>query len=41
VAGAGTSGGRYIGKHDPQYEYLYDEVGIDHVYCYHIYEKIE
>lgn len=31
--------GPYIGAHDPQHEYLYDEVGIDVVYCYHIYEK--
>jgi len=28
--------GRYIGKHKPKYEYLYDEEGIDCVYCYKI-----
>lgn len=31
--------GPYIGAHDPQHEYLADEVDIDVVYCYHIYEK--
>lgn len=31
--------GEYIGAHDPQCEYLHDEVGIDMVYCFHIYEK--
>ena len=30
--------GPYIGKHEPKYEYLYDEEGIDRVFCYHIYE---
>lgn len=30
--------GEYIGSHDPQYEYLYDEKGIDVVYCFAIYE---
>jgi len=31
--------GDYIGTQDPQHEYLYDEEGIDLVYCFHIYEK--
>lgn len=30
--------GRYIGTFEPQHEYLYDEEGIDRVFCYHIYE---
>ena len=30
--------GPYIGKHNPQHEYLYDEEGIESVWCYHIYE---
>jgi hypothetical protein len=30
--------GSYVGEHDPQYEYLYDEPKIDVVYTYHIYE---
>ena len=30
--------GEYIGTHHPQHEYLYDEVGIDQVYVFHIYE---
>lgn len=30
--------GRYIGKQNPQHEYLYDDTHIDEVYCYHIYE---
>jgi hypothetical protein len=30
--------GKYIGTFDHQYEYLYDEVGIEQVYVYHIYE---
>lgn len=30
--------GEYIGSHEPQFEYLDDEEGIDHVYCFHIYE---
>lgn len=33
--------GEYIGKHNPQCEYLYDEVGIEQVYCYHVYEKVK
>ena len=33
--------GPYIGAHDPQYEYLYDEVGIEAVLVYHIYERID
>jgi hypothetical protein len=31
--------GEYIGKYEPQYEYLYDEPEIEKVYVYHIYEK--
>lgn len=31
--------GPYIGVHEPQCEYLYDEPEIEQVYCYHIYEK--
>lgn len=31
--------GPYIGKHEPQYEYLYDEKGIEKVFVYHIYEQ--
>lgn len=31
--------GEYIGTHDIQYEYLYDEKDIEQVFCYHIYEK--
>lgn len=30
--------GEYIGAHESQCEYLDDEEGIDHVYCFHIYE---
>ncbi len=30
--------GKYIGEHDPQHEFIYDEAEIDIVYCYHIYE---
>lgn len=33
--------GPYIGNHDCQYEYLYDEVGIEAVLVYHIYELID
>lgn len=33
--------GPYIGTHQPECEYLYDEVGIEHVYCYHIHERIK
>jgi hypothetical protein len=32
--------GRYIGTFEPQHEYLDDEVGIDRVFCYHIYELV-
>lgn len=32
--------GQYIGKHEPRCEYLYDEDGIDEVYCFHVYERI-
>jgi len=32
--------GDYIGVHQPQCEYLYDEPQIDKVYVYHIYEII-
>lgn len=31
--------GPYIGTHDIQHEYLYDEQGIERVFVYHIYEK--
>jgi hypothetical protein len=30
--------GFYIGTHEPQREYLYDEEGIEQVWCFHIYE---
>lgn len=30
--------GEYIGTFESKCEYIYDEVGIDYVYCYHIYE---
>ncbi len=30
--------GEYIGNQNPQHEYLYDDMYIDKVYCYHIYE---
>ena len=30
--------GPYIGKHEIQCEYIYDEVGIDHVLIFHIYQ---
>lgn len=30
--------GEYIGKQNPQHEYLYDDTHIEKVYCYHIYE---
>lgn len=33
--------GPYIGSHTPQHEYLDDEEGIDEVFCYHIYEKLQ
>lgn len=32
--------GSYYGTHNPQCEYLYDEEGIDVVWCYHIYEVL-
>lgn len=33
--------GAYIGKHDPQFEYIYDERDeITEVYCYHVYECV-
>lgn len=31
--------GSYIGTHEPQCEYLYDEQGIDQVLVYHILER--
>ena len=30
--------GQYIGKYEPKCEYLYDEEGIDYVYCFTILE---
>ena len=33
--------GDYIGKHDPQCEYLYDEEDIEQVYCYHVFERVK
>ena len=33
--------GPYIGTFESKCEYLYDEVGIDRVYCYHIYERVK
>lgn len=33
--------GDYIGVQEPTCEYIYDEPGIERVYCFHIYEKIE
>lgn len=30
--------GQYIGKYEPKHEYLYDEEGIDYVYCFKILE---
>ena len=32
--------GPYIGTQNSQCEYLYDEDGIERVYCYHIYERV-
>lgn len=32
--------GEYIGKQDPQCEYLHDEPVITEVYTYHVYEKV-
>lgn len=33
--------GPYIGTHKPQQEYLYDETGIEEVWVYHIYERMD
>lgn len=33
--------GKYIGAFEPKHEYLDDEEGIDCVYCYHVYERVE
>lgn len=33
--------GPYIGTFNPQCEYLYDEIGIDRVFTYHIHERIK
>lgn len=33
--------GQYIGKFEPKCEYLYDEKGIDYVYCFEILEVVE
>lgn len=33
--------GNYIGNHEPQHEYLYDEEGIDEVIVYHVYRARE
>ena len=30
--------GEYIGNQNPEHEYLYDDIHIDKVYCFHIYE---
>ena len=30
--------GEYIGEHEPEHEYLFDEDGIESVFCYHVYE---
>ena len=30
--------GEYIGIQNPEHEYLYDDIHIDKVYCFHIYE---
>lgn len=32
--------GPYIGLHNPQHEYLFDETDIDEVYCFSVYEHI-
>jgi len=32
--------GEYIGAHDPQCEYLYDEDDIEEVFCYHVFERV-
>ena len=31
--------GPYIGNHEPQHEYLFDEVGIEKVFVFHILEQ--
>ncbi len=33
--------GQYIGAKEPTTEYLDDEPEIDHVFCYHIYERLQ
>jgi len=33
--------GPYIGKHQPEHEYLYDEEGIDEVFAYHVFEHVD
>lgn len=33
--------GPYIGNHQPQHEYLYDEVGIEAVYVYQVFEAVK
>jgi hypothetical protein len=33
--------GPYIGRHEPQYEYLYDEKGIEEVFVYHVFEHVD
>lgn len=33
--------GTYIGDKNPQHEYLYDEIGINEVYCYHVFHILE
>lgn len=30
--------GEYIGNQNPEHEYLYDDIHINKVYCFHIYE---
>lgn len=32
--------GEYIGTKNPEHEYLYDDIHIDRVYCFYIYEII-
>lgn len=32
--------GEYIGTQNPEHEYLYDDIHIDRVYCFYIYELI-
>jgi hypothetical protein len=31
--------GEYIGKHNPQHEYLFHEKDIDSVFCFHVYKR--